>query len=117
MSNNNERRFIFPGLFPSGGTLLRFREPTETVADILFGRIADGTYNQPFLVEDLEFPAMCFALDGSPQSEMRLDDPVALVSTYMMGFLLFRSRPQRILMIGLGPRRRMARGAHANPRP
>jgi spermidine synthase len=36
---------------------------------------------------------------------MRLDDPVALVSEYtrkMMGFLLFRARPQRILMIGLG---------------
>lgn len=105
MSNNNERRFIFPGLFPSGNTLLRLREQTETVIDVLFGQIVDGSYDKPFLVEDLEFRAMCFALDGSTQSEMRLDDPEALVSAYtrkMMGFLLFRSRPHRILVIGLG---------------
>jgi spermidine synthase len=105
MSNSNERRFIVPGLSSSGDTLLRFREPSETVPDVLFGRIRDGTYDKPFLVEDLEFRAMCFALDGSTQSEMRLDDPEALVSAYtrkMMGFLLFRSRPRRILMIGLG---------------
>jgi spermidine synthase len=105
MSNNNERRFIFPGLSTSGDTVLRFREPTEMAPNVLFGRILDGRYDKPFLVEDLEFRAMCFALDGSTQSEMRLDDPEALVSAYtrkMMGFLLFRARPQRILMIGLG---------------
>jgi spermidine synthase len=65
----------------------------------------DGSCKKPFLVDDLDFRSMCFALDGSIQSEMRLDDPVALVSDYtrkMMGFLLFRARPQRILMIGLG---------------
>jgi spermidine synthase len=105
MGNTKERRFIFRSPSSSGDTLLRFREPTETAADVLFGRIVDGSYDKPFLVEDLEFRAMCFALDGSTQSEMRLDDPVALVSEYtrkMMGFLLFRRRPQRILMIGLG---------------
>ena len=56
-------------------------------------------------MEDREFRAMCFALDGSTQSEMRLGDPEELVSAYtrkMMGFLLFRSRPRNILMIGLG---------------
>jgi Spermine/spermidine synthase domain len=105
MSSNNERRFIFPELSTSGDTVLRIREPTEMVPDVLFGRILDGIYGKPFLVEDLEFRAMCFSLDGSTQSEMRLDDPEALVSAYtrkMMGFLLFRARPQRILMIGLG---------------
>src|SRR5260370_31251077 len=105
MGNTKERRFIFRSPYSSGDTLLRFREPTETAADVLFGQILDGSYDKPFLVEDLEFRAMCFALDGSTQSEMRLDDPVALVSEYtrkMMGFLLFRARPRRILMIGLG---------------
>ena len=105
MSASNERRFIFRGLTSSGDMLLRFREPTETIPDVLFGRIMDGSYNKPFVVEDLEFRTMCFTLDGSTQSEMRLDDPEALVSEYtrkMMGFLLFRARPQRILMIGLG---------------
>jgi spermidine synthase len=105
MSSNNERRFIFPELSTSGDTVLRIREPTEMVPDVLFGRILDGIYGKPFLVEDLEFRAMCFSLDGSTQSEMRLDDPEALVSAYtrkMMGFLLFRARPKRILMIGLG---------------
>jgi spermidine synthase len=105
MSDCNERRFIFPGLTPSGDTLLRFREPSETVPDVLFARIVSGSYDKPFLVEDREFRAMCFALDGSTQSEMRLEDPEELVSAYtrkMMGFLLFRSRPRNILMIGLG---------------
>src|SRR5258708_15243920 len=80
MGNTKERRFIFRGP-SSSAALLRFREPTQTAADVLFGRIVDGSYDKPFLVEDLEFRAMCFALDGSTQSEMRLDDPVALVST------------------------------------
>ncbi len=105
MSKNNERRFIFRGPSSNGDTVLRFREPTETVADVLFRRIVDGSYDKPFLVEDREFRAMCFALDGSTQSEMRLDDPVALVNEYtrkMMGFLLFRARPSRVLMLGLG---------------
>ena len=105
MSDCNERCFVFPGLTPSGDTLLRFQEPSETVPDVLFARIIAGSYNKPFLVEDREFRAMCFALDGSTQSEMRLADPEELVSAYtrkMMGFLLFRSRPRHILMIGLG---------------
>src|SRR5260370_27842028 len=105
MGNTKERRFNCRSPSSSGEPLLRFREPNETAADVLFGRIADGSYDKPFLVEDLEFRAMCFALDGSTQSEMRLDDPVALVSEYtrkMMGFLLFRRRFRRILMIGLG---------------
>ncbi len=105
MSKNNERRFIVRGPTLNGDTLLRFREPPESVAGVLFGRIVDGSYDKPFLVEDREFRAMCFALDGNTQSKMRLDDPEALVSPYtrkMMGFVLFRPRPHRILMIGLG---------------
>ena len=39
------------------------------------------------------------------QSSMKLDDPYELVLSYtraMMAFLLFRPRPERVLMIGLG---------------
>src|ERR1700683_3025872 len=48
---------------------------------------------------------MCFALDGCTQSEMRIDDPYALVNEYtreMMGFLAFQPNPKQILIIGLG---------------
>jgi spermidine synthase len=48
---------------------------------------------------------MCFAFDGCTQSEMRIDDPYALVNEYtrkMMGFLAFQPRPKRILIIGFG---------------
>jgi len=64
-----------------------------------------GTYDKPFLVEDGKHRAMCFTIDGSVQSEMRIDDPNALVNEYtrkMMGFLLFCPEPRRVLMLGLG---------------
>jgi spermidine synthase len=56
-------------------------------------------------VEDGKHRALCFTIDGSVQSEMRIDDPDALVNDYtrkMMGFLLFCPEPRRVLMIGLG---------------
>ncbi len=60
---------------------------------------------QPFLVDNLHTRSLCFGLDGAIQSEMLLDDPLALVSAYtrkMMGFLLFHRHPRKVLMIGLG---------------
>jgi spermidine synthase len=48
---------------------------------------------------------MYFALDACTQSEMRIDDPYALVSEYsrkMKGFLAFQPNPKQILIIGLG---------------
>lgn len=59
----------------------------------------------PFLVEADGRRALLFTLDGSVQSEMRLDDPVALVNGYtrkMMAFLLFCPRPRNVVMLGLG---------------
>lgn len=58
----------------------------------------------PFIVETLTSKSLQFSL-GAIQSRMRLDDPDALDLHYtrlMMGFLLFKSRPRRIVMIGLG---------------
>jgi spermidine synthase len=60
---------------------------------------------EPFLIDDGGHRAMCFTTDGNIQSEMRIDNPNALVSEYtrkMMAFLLFRPRPRHVLMVGLG---------------
>jgi spermidine synthase len=86
-------------------TVFKFSEPAGTPRDLLFNGLLDGTYKKAFLIEELEYRSMCFALDGCTQSEMRIDDPYALVNEYtrkMMGFLAFQPRPKQILIIGLG---------------
>ena len=93
------------GLTVDPGTLVRVLEPTEAASATVCQKLMAGTYDKPFLVEDGTHRAMCFTIDGSVQSEMRLDDPDALVNDYtrkMMGFLLFCPEPRRVLMIGLG---------------
>ncbi len=93
------------GLTVDPGTLVRVLEPTAAASAVLCQRLVAGTYDKPFLVEDGKHRAMCFTIDGSVQSEMRIDDPDALVNDYtreMMGFLLFHPEPRRVLMIGLG---------------
>ncbi len=93
------------GLAVDPGTLVRVMEPTTAASAVLCQRLMTGTYDKPFLVEDGKHRAMCFTIDGSVQSEMRIDDPDALVNDYtrkMMAFLLFCPQPRRILMIGLG---------------
>jgi spermidine synthase len=93
------------GLTVDPGTLVRVLEPTAAASAVLCQRLIAGTYDKPFLVEDGKHRAMCFTIDGSVQSEMRIDDPDALVNDYtreMMGFLLFCAEPRRLLMIGLG---------------
>ena len=86
-------------------TVFKFCEPAGTARDLLFKGLLDGTYRKAFLIEELEYRSMCFALDGCTQSEMRIDDPYALVNEYtrkMMGFLAFQPNPKQILVIGLG---------------
>lgn len=93
------------GLTNDRHTIFKFCEPAGTPRDVLFNGLLDGTYSKPFLIEEFEYRSMCFALDGCTQSEMRIDDPYALVSEYtrkMMGFLAFQPRPARVLIIGLG---------------
>jgi spermidine synthase len=85
--------------------VFKFCEPAGTARDLLFNGLLDGTYKKAFLIEELKYRSMCFSLDGCTQSEMRIDDPYALVSEYtreMMGFLAFQPRPKQILIIGLG---------------
>jgi spermidine synthase len=105
MSNIIQRLLVLTGMTSDRNTVLKFCEPKGTSRDTLFNRLLNGTYRKPFLIEDLEYRAMCFALDGCTQTEMRLDDPEALANEYtrkMMGFLLFEARPEKVLMIGLG---------------
>ncbi|MBP7610255.1 MAG: fused MFS/spermidine synthase [Steroidobacteraceae bacterium] len=93
------------GLTVEQDTLVRVPEPPGSAAAILCQRLLAGTYDKPILVEDGEFRALCFSIDGSIQSEMRVDEPEALVTAYtrkMMAFLLFCPRPRHVLMLGLG---------------
>jgi spermidine synthase len=105
MSSFTQRLLVIAGMTSDENTVLKFCEPRETSRDTLFKALLRGTYRKPFLIEDQEYRALCFALDGCTQTEMRLDDPIALANEYtrkMMGFLLFEARPKKILMIGLG---------------
>jgi spermidine synthase len=99
------RLLVFRGLTNNPHTVFKFSEPAGTARDLLFNGLLDGTYKKAFLIEEFEYRSMCFALDGCTQSEMRIDDPYALVNEYtrkMMGFLAFQPNPKRILIIGLG---------------
>jgi len=74
-------------------------------AAVLRKRVIEDRYDKPFLVENRQTRSLCFAVDGTVQTEMWLDEPETLVSAYtrkMMGFLLFRKCPREVVMIGLG---------------
>ena len=96
---------VLAGLTNDPRTVFKFSEPAGTARDLLFNGLLAGTYKKAFLIEEFEYRSMCFALDGCTQSEMRIDDPYALVNEYtrkMMGFLAFQPNPKQILIIGLG---------------
>jgi spermidine synthase len=105
MNQFTNNLLVLAGLTNDPHTVFKFCEPAGTARDRLFNGLLDGTYKKPFLIEESEYRSMCFALDGCTQSEMRMDDPYALVNEYtrkMMGFLAFQPRPKQILIIGLG---------------
>ena len=106
MSKTDKKKLlVVPGYSAEGDFRLSFREPSWTRIEDLCKRLADNRYDKPFLVDNRRTRSLCFGIDGGVQSEMRLDDPETLVSAYtrkMMGFLLFRSRPREVVMIGLG---------------
>src|ERR1700722_11726256 len=70
MSNITQRLLVLAGMTSDRNTVLKFCEPKGTSRDTLFNRLLNGTYRKPFLIEDLEHRAMCFALDGCTQTEM-----------------------------------------------
>jgi spermidine synthase len=80
-------------------------ESAATDAAVVCELLRAGKYDKPIVVDDAQHRALCFEIGDSIQSEMRLDDPAALVCDYtrkMMGFLLFCPEPRHVLMIGLG---------------
>lgn len=87
------------------GTRARLPDPPDVPRSELRDQLLAGSYDRPFLIEDEERRALVFSIDGAVQSEMRLDDPDALVNEYtrkMMAFLLFCPRPRHVVMVGLG---------------
>src|ERR1700721_1424527 len=105
MDRLTKKLLVLRGLTDNRHTVLKFSEPAGTPRAVLFGSLLDGTYNKAFLIEAFEYLSMCFGLDGSTQSEMRINAPYALVNEYtrkMMGFLAFQPRPERVLIVGLG---------------
>lgn len=105
MSKLANKLLVLGGFTSHRGTSLKFCEPVGTPREVLFDGLLNGTYKKPFLVEEFEYRSLCFALDGSTQSEMRIAAPYELVNEYtrkMMGFLAFQPRPERVLIVGLG---------------
>jgi spermidine synthase len=105
MSKRINKLLVLGGLTDNRHTMFKFCEPAGTPREVLFHGLLDGTYKKPFLIEEFEYRSMCFALDGCTQSEMRIDEPDALVNEYtrkMMGFLAFQPHPDKVLIIGLG---------------
>jgi spermidine synthase len=85
--------------------VLTFCGPVDADRDAIFNGLLDGSYTKPFLIEESGYRTLCFALDGSAQTEMLLKEPDALAAEYtrkMMGFLVFQPQPQDVVLIGLG---------------
>ena len=90
--------------FPDAHSMLRVLEPPDTCLETLWGRLFDGTYDKPFIVDDGRRRFLHFDLDAV-QSAMEMQDPHKLTLAYtrkMMAFLLFNRAPERILLLGLG---------------
>jgi len=88
---------------PDGGRVLML-EPAGACAEALRSQLLDETYPKPYVMDDGERRFLHF--NGRLiQSAMRLAEPNELDLRYtqkMMSFLLFRPRPRRVLLIGLG---------------
>lgn len=105
MNNRGKKLLVVRGHSAEGDLWLSFREPSWTRIADLCKRLAANRYDKPFLVENRKTRSLCFGTDGGVQSEMLLDEPETLLTPYtrkMMGFLLFRDCPRKVVMIGLG---------------
>ncbi len=92
-----------PSPFPLQGRLLLL-EPAGRRAPTLCKRLLEGTYQKPFILDHGTLRYLHFGIDRV-ESLMHRDDPDALCLSYtrkMMSFLLFKPRPRRILLLGLG---------------
>lgn len=96
--------FEMPSPFDSHGGSVLMLEPPWACEETLRAQLLDETYLKPYVLDDGERRFLHF--NGRLiQSAMRLAEPNELDLRYtqkMMSFLLFRSRPRRLLLIGLG---------------
>lgn len=93
-----------PSPAPLAAGRLRLLEPQGSSESALLKRLTNGSYDKPFIQDCGPLRYLHFDLDNV-QSVMRHDDPDALCLAYtrkMMAFLLFNSRPRRLLLLGLG---------------
>jgi spermidine synthase len=106
MSASDKKLLVLNRNFAVAAAWLGIREAADTQqAAVRRKRVVEENNDKPFLVDNQKTRSLCFAVDGTVQTEMWLDEPETLVSAYtrkMMGFLLFRSRPREVVMIGLG---------------
>ena len=105
MSKTLKELLRLTGMVLPRSAVVSFCEPADVSRDAIYERLLDGTYTKPFLVEDSGYLSLCFALDGSAQTEMSLVEPDALASEYtrkMMGFLVFQPQPKEVVLLGLG---------------
>ncbi|MDP1612440.1 MAG: fused MFS/spermidine synthase [Sulfuritalea sp.] len=93
-----------PSPFDSDGGRVLMLEPPWACAEALQSQLLDETYPKPYVMDDGERRFLHFN-ERLIQSAMRLAAPNELDLRYtqkMMSFLLFCSRPRRLLLIGLG---------------
>ncbi len=93
-----------PNPFTGESGVIRLLEAEAFDRVALCARILEGTYDQPFVIDDGDSRSLYFSR-AFTQSLMRLSNPTALEFAYtrqMMSFLLFVHAPRHILMFGLG---------------
>jgi len=93
-----------PNPFPGEMGIIRLLEPANADGASLAARVANGTYDKPFLTEHDDVRALYFEWTYV-QSQMRISAPTTLAMAYtraMMSFLLLHPNPRRLLLLGLG---------------
>ena len=96
--------YVLPSPFASHPGTLYLLEPPGTPAGLVRARLLDESYHRPFVLDDGECRYLYFDVHLM-QSAMRLKTPDALELRYtqkMMACLLFKPKPKRLLLIGLG---------------
>ncbi|WP_374513815.1 spermidine synthase-like protein [Niveibacterium sp.] len=89
-------------LFEQGTLILH--EPVGSDVHALLTQLLDGDYRRPFMVDDGAIRRLHFSL-AFVQSEMLIDDPLALQLGYtrkMMAGMLFNPSPEHVCIVGLG---------------
>jgi spermidine synthase len=93
-----------PAPFPVPNSRVLLLEPADSIGSEFEKQLLEGTYDKPFILDSGALRYLHFDFD-KVQSLMHCDYPDALCLRYtrkMMAFLLFKPRPRRILMLGLG---------------